>query len=180
MSDNILKELESRIGHHIYKIDANDPDQNHTVHPEETNYLEQASVSAILVAMYEYVHTHTLPATASQETLNNLFHKHLDEVVQAVSKYAKTDVNQVRPYLLNTYATILTTVRELGKNDDENIKKLFRTNKEQILSLLPSYLGIGKLLHQSDVEDTTHKMEGILSSFTKMLGHLFYPYEKSR
>lgn len=178
MSDNILNELESRIGHHIYKIDANDPDQNHTVHSEKTNYLEQASVSAILVAMYEYVHRHTLPAEANQDTLNTLFHKHLDDVIAAISKYAKTEAANVKTYLLNTYATILSTVRTLGKNEDENIRKLFHSNKEEILSLLPSYLGIGKLLHQSDVEDTTHKMEGILSSFTKMLGHLFDPYDK--
>ncbi len=175
MSKSIISEVQERLGGFIHKIDANDPAQDKTTHPESTNHLEQAAVSALLVALYEYMHQEEgkpLASLSIQEGLGEIFHAHLPEVVQAIAQYAKVEASYVSYYLIHAYEVILATIHEIAGTRREDILKLFKEQKESILSTLPSSLGLGNLLEHSALEDRTHKMDGILSSFTKMLGQM--------
>jgi len=175
MTKRIMSTIQEKLGGYIHKIDANDPAQNETIHPESTNYLEQAGVSAVLVALYEYMHRKDgipLETLSTQEGLKAIFNTHLTEVIQAVSAYSSTDELSVRDYLSRVYEVVLTTVHEIAGTKREDILKLFKEQKESILSTLPSSLGLGNLLDHNALEDRTHKMDGILSSFTKILGEL--------
>lgn len=175
MTKQIMSAIQERLGSFIHKIDANDPAQNETIHPESTNYLEQAGVSAVLVALYEYMHQKDgkpLEMLSTQEGLKEIFNMHLPEVIQAVSKYSKTDEAFVSDYMTRVYEVVLATVHDMAGTKREDILKLFKDQKESILSTLPSSLGLGNLLDHNALEDRTHKMDGILSSFTKTLGEL--------
>jgi hypothetical protein len=175
MTTQIMSAIREKLGGFIHKIDANDPAQNETIHPESTNYLEQAGVSSVLVALYEYMHqpdAKQLGMLSTEEGLQEIFNRHLPEIIQSVSKYAKTNAMIVNDYLRRVYEVILATIYEKVGTNREDILKLFKEQKESILSTLPASLGLGHFLDQNSLDDRTHKMDGILSSFTKRLGEL--------
>lgn len=178
MSKSIIKSLQEKYGENFHKIDANDPSQAQTIRPETTNYLKQACVSSLLAGIGDYTSDPgipVLPNASNEDSLNVIFKNHLPQIKTAIARYAHDSEEKVERYLLKTYGRVQETINEIIGDDPKAIQTAFHAQSDEILSYLPSSLGISEILDHSGIDDRTHKMNGLLSSFTKFLGKFLDP-----
>lgn len=178
MAKSIIKSLQEKYGENFHKINANDPDQHETIHPESTNYLKQGCVAALLAGIGDYTSDPGLPVLPSADNeaaLDTVFKSHLSEVKKAIAKYANDTEEKVGRYLLKTYGRVKDTIHEVIGDNPKTIQSAFHAQADEILNYLPASMGISEILNHTGIDDRTHKMNGILSSFTKMIGKFLDP-----
>jgi hypothetical protein len=181
MSINILTAIQENLGYPpLQKIDtATNQVVADDKTPEEEKF-SQAAIPAILTAMYRYVQSDDgaaaiLKNEAATDWISLIFDAKRKEAVETIAAYAgqpKKD-SIAKMNAIAGEAVKIAKENLTGNAGIKEVKMFFFNQKNNILLYLLPGLHMGELLADDTLDDSTHKMEGPVSSLIAGIGAAF-------
>jgi hypothetical protein len=168
----------------LKKIDPNTQDIPLDQYETDEERLNQAAVTAVLIATYKYTRSdqgaeQVLCGDVSNNWLNTILGDTSKEAIRKVADYAQTSDEEAARKMEIVARESVRIIRESDPVAVSDVKKILLAQKNMILTHLPPALNMGDLLNDETIDDRTNKMEGPVSTFMKNIGSVFSASEKS-
>jgi hypothetical protein len=181
MSINLLETVQQNLGYPaLQKIDPNTQRVAAEGKIPEKDKFSQAAIPAVLTGLYKYVQSDEgaagfLRGDNSPDWIATIFGDEKKKTVQAISTYANEPGKDAAANMNTIASEVVKVVKEnLPAGDPvKEVKFFFRNQKNNILLYLPAELNMGELLHDTTLDDKTHKMGGPLSTLMQSIGNAF-------
>ncbi|HEY6977531.1 MAG TPA: hypothetical protein VH396_14635 [Chitinophagaceae bacterium] len=186
MPIDLLLSIPKNLGYPVLKkIDPNTQDIPSDKYETDEEKLNQAAITAVLIAMYKYTRSNqgaeeVLCGNESNNWLNTILGDSSNEAIKKVADYAHTSDEQAAEKMEIVARQGIRIIRESKPVAVSDVKNILLAQKNIILTHLPAALDMGNLLNDETIDDRTNKMEGPVSSFMKTLGSVFSTSEKSK
>jgi hypothetical protein len=173
MAEQLIGKIQTNLGFPVlHKVDAATGDVPKDLKVVGNNAVAQAGIPSVLCGFYDYLGDEEsfkkiLDPAESDRILDSLFNGRKKEFIRAVSEYAgSADDASVQKELEHLAAESARVIEGIWKEklSFADLKEYFGQQRHDILSYLPSAIRIGKLLRHDNLDDSTNKMEGPLSS----------------
>lgn len=180
MPDRLVNSLQIQMGYPVLqKIDPNTQVVRAPCSTME-NRFGQASIPAVLTALYKYCDTddgagNILQGNTPADLTTLLFKENKDDIIRMIASYSSCSTAYAEE---KTSLIAATAVRIIKQGlpvtaTIHDVRKYLAGQKNDILLYLPAELQIGELLHENTLDDRTNKMEGPLSSLMHTIGDQF-------
>jgi len=186
MPVNLLLSIPKNLGYPpLKKIDPNTQDIPSDKYETDEEKLNQASTTAVLIAMYKYTRSNegaeqVLCGDISGNWLNTILGDTSEDAIRKVADYAHSSEEQAAQKMEIIAKEGVRIIRESNPVAVNDVKNILMLEKNMILTHLPPALNMGNLLNDETIDDRTNKMEGPFSTFMKNLGSAFSTSEKSK
>ena len=180
MSISLLKNIQDNLGYPpLQKIDPNtqevtvDPDAP----PEER--FSQAAIPAVLTALFTYSRSDQgadllLHEEYSADWLTIIFDDQKKEIIGRIAVYSGQSIGDTEASLDSISKEAINVIRyQVNEGSFTDVKALLADSHNEVLLYLPASLELGTLLHNNTLDDSTHKMEGPVSSLMHAIGGSF-------
>jgi len=171
----------------IQKIDPNSQDAKEKFLRLPEEKLAQASVPAVLTALYSFTRTDEgcdfiLSHSDQPQWLGILFLDKEKTAVARVAEYAgvtKREAKKNMEIVANESISVL--MKEAGDDPGiENIRSVMNAQRHNILVCLPAAMQMGDLLNEEALDDRTNKMEGPVSNFLHKIENILSKGDKPK
>ncbi len=181
MSFDLLEKVQQQSGYPVLqKIDPNTQqvaaDENRA--PEDK--FSQAAIPAVLTGLYLYVQSDEgaetfLKGDNSSNWVAHIFEDNKKDAVQIISAYSGQTVEDTITKMNSIANEAVKSVKENLPADAgiKEVKLFFSHQINNILLYLPAALNMSELLHDTTLDDNTHKMRGPISSLIQSIGAAF-------
>ena len=172
----IVKQIQDKL--HYSPFQAIDPSTGTPLEEENFNPLEQATTVTFLAALYRssrLKENAVVLAAQSQagELLNTVFTDKFD-AYQAIADYTQQSLEVIKSKLQEVANAFISIVREQPEdNRAEYLQNAFTSERDSILTLIPSQLKIEQLLNDDTINDNTNKMQGPVSTLMHKIENAF-------
>ncbi len=186
MPINLLLSIPKNLGYPVLKkIDPNTQDIPSDKYETDEERLNQAAVTAVLIALYKYTRSNqgaerVLCGDVSNNWLNTILGETSKEAIEKVANYAHASNDEAAKKMERVAQESVKIIRDSRPDTVNDVKNIFLAQKNIILTHLPAALDMGHLLNDETIDDRTNKMEGPVSTFMKNLGSIFSTSEKSK
>jgi hypothetical protein len=186
MPINLLSLIPKNLGYpELKKIDPNTQDIASDNYETEDARLNQAAITAVLIAMYKYTRSsqgaeQVLCGDGSHNWLATILGDTSKDAIRKVAVYTNTSEEKAARKMEIVAEESVRIIRESKPVAVGDVKNILFAQKNVILTHLPAALEMGSLLNDETIDDRTNKMEGPVSSFMKNLGGIFSTSEKSK
>ncbi len=186
MPINLLLSIPKNLGYPVLKkIDPNTQDIPSDKYETDEERLNQAAVTAVLIALYKYTRSNqgaerVLCGDVSNNWLNTILGETSKEAIEKVANYAHASNDEAAKKMERVAQESVKIIRDSRPDTVNDVKNIFLAQKNIILTYLPAALDMGHLLNDETIDDRTNKMEGPVSTFMKNLGSIFSTSEKSK
>jgi len=179
---NLIDKIREEMGYPPFeKIDPNTQEAKHDAEVTGSRQRTgQAAITAVLAGFYQLSRTehgfnYLLNKDKNVPWSVELFGENAVEVVEKISRYGGTPTGEVSSLIDEAGNVTWKNVIERldGHLDFTAFARLFTGLRTQILQYLPAALQLGKMLHDSSIDDRTHKMEGPVSGLMHKIEELF-------
>jgi hypothetical protein len=179
---NLIDKIREEMGYPPFeKIDPNTQEARHEADIKNANQKTgQAAITAVLAGFYQISRTehgfnYLLSKDKNVPWSVELFGDNAVEVVEKISRYGNSTSGEVSNLIDEAGNVTWKNVIERldGHLDYESFKRLFTGIQTNLLQYLPPALQLGKMLHDSSIDDRTHKMEGPVSGLMHRIEQLF-------
>ena len=186
MSNNLFQKLQEKIGcQPLQKIDANTLQVVEDVTTPNEERFSQAVVPTVLTALYKFSRTND----GAEKILNGDIETSWTDII---FDDKKTEIiSKVVAYSYHQTATVITKINVVAKaaillireevtatGSIADVKTVLTNSLDEVLLYLPTSMHIGVLLHDGELDDSTHKMEGPISSIMTAIGNVFSPSDE--
>jgi hypothetical protein len=181
MSVNLLETVQQNLGYPaLQKIDPNTFKVSEETETPVEDKFSQAAIPAVLTALCEFAQTDAgvadiLQGNEGRTWMNKIFADNKEDTLRTIAAFAKQP-NEDPIEKMNAIAIEAVKIIKENLPADASIKdvKAFLSDqKNNILLYLPAELNIGEMLLDDSLDDSTHKMEGPVSSLIKNIGDSF-------
>ena len=181
MSNNLFQKIQEKVGcQPLQKIDANTLQVVEDVTTPNEERFSQAVVPTVLTALYKFSRTND----GAEKILNGDIETNWTDIIfddkktEIISKVVSYSYHQTATVIakINTVAkAAIALVREevTATGSIADVKTVLANSLDEVLLYLPTSLHIGELLHDNTLDDSTHKMEGPISSIMTAIGNVF-------
>jgi len=186
MPIDLLSSITKNLGYpELKKIDPNTQDIPADKYKTEEERLDQAAITAVLIAMYKHTRSEqgaeqVLCGEGSDTWLDAVLGDSSKDAIRKVADYAHTSDEQAARKMEIVAEESVREIRESKPVAVNDVKNILSAQKNVILTHLPAALEMGSLLNDETIDDRTNKMEGPVSTFMKNLGGIFSASEKSK
>ncbi len=181
MAINLIESVQESMGiEALQKVDPNtqEPVPNgDLVGPTHT--LLQATIPAVLAAMYEKTRTadtteQLLGASGGAACLQILFGDNMGAAAEEIAAYSKTYTTKARLTMEQVAEVALRVIlNECNSNNPQEVIDFVALQRKNILQYLPASLRMGQLLGDNTLDDATRKMDGPVSGLAYSVERLF-------
>lgn len=165
----------------LQRVDPNTQDVDHNAAGTgAATLLQQAVVGAVLTAMYKLSRSDegaewVVRANTSTNWVNLLFPAQEDVLVSRIAAYAVASPKSVEDEI----GFVATKMAEMARANAaqplsaDGISAYFKSNRNEILHILPAPLQLGSLLEDNTIDDRTNKMDGPISGLMHTIEKIF-------
>jgi hypothetical protein len=169
----------------LKKIDPNTQDIPSDQYATDDERLNQAAITAVLIAMYKYTRSNqgaeqVLCGDMSSNWLDSILGDTSKDAIRKVADYGHTSEEHAAEKMEMVARESVRIIRESNPVAVSDVKNILLAQKDMILTHLPPALNMGDLLKDETIDDRTNKMEGPMSTFMKNIGSVFSTSEKSK
>jgi hypothetical protein len=176
---NIIETVQKNLG--FMTLKKIDPNTQETIGPDTdmgNSALAQAGIPAILLGIYNNLEQNPdikLLDSHEGKKLERIFGKFADIILLKITEYSKIHDKHSLQQLEHIASESMRVVKEkIGENANvSSIRKFITMNKPDTLLYLPPSLGLGTILQNNNLDDSTGKMEGPISNITHRLEKIF-------
>lgn len=181
MSINLLEKVQMNLGYPaLQKIDPNTQKMVVDSSTPNEDTFSQSAIPAVLISLCKYVQkdeaaTEVLANEANTNWVSKIFDDNSKTAVETIAAYSKQS-NEEPVAKMNGIANEAIKVIKENLSQDatiEEMKVLFSNEESNILLYLPAALQLGVIINNSTIDDSTHKMEGPVSSLMQSIGSIF-------
>lgn len=172
----IDKQIQEQLNYHPFQqIDAA---TGAPADMQSFNALEQAVTVTFLAAVYKSTRLKENAAIIAKKTdagklLNLLFDDKFD-AYQAIADYSNQPLEPVKLQLTKVAGALINIVQQQPQETRaEYLQSTFTSERDHILTLIPSQLKIEKLLNDDTINDNTNKMQGPVSTLMHKIENTF-------
>lgn len=182
MANTFMEEVQQALGiPPLQRVNPNTQDVDHTAAGTgAATLLQQAVVAAVLTAMYKLSRSNDgaeaiLRENSSTNWVRLLYPAQTDVLVSRIAAYAAASPNSIEAEI----SSVASRIAEMaGRNaaqplSADTISTYFKTNRNEILHILPAPLQLGSLLEDDTIDDSTHKMDGPVSGMMHAIEKVF-------
>jgi hypothetical protein len=166
---NLVEIIQTNLGYPpIKKIDPNTSEPKDKQDNFESGALAQAAIPVTILGLMNYIDANELQASE----LNPQIHDELDlifagkesEIVSSVATYSGVTEENTKHEMIFVLKEAIRVVREINKNNPVPLHQFAVIQKANAILYLPASIHAGLLLGNNQVDDSTNKMEGPVSS----------------
>lgn len=181
MAVNIVETVQKNLGFpELKKIDPNTQEVEKHENISAEDYLAQAAIPVVLLGLYKYSQTEEgnaelLKGELHQKLLKTIFGNNTQAVIDRIANYTgnTSDYTAYKMEIIAWEALHIIRNNLSAQPAGADIKTFLADQRHNILIHLPASLKIGEVLHDSTIDDRTHKMEGPISSHMHWLEKFF-------
>ena len=179
MSLNLLETIQKNAGYTaLTKIDPNTAEIKIAADGYNPHNVSQAAIPAVLISMYKYTRTNEgaeeiLCGDISTNWLKIFLQNEKGEAIAKVAEYANVSSETASAEMEKIAGEAVKIIRGTNPLTANDVKDLLAAEKDNVLLYLPTTLQMGNLLNDNTLDDSTHKMEGPVSSLMNAIGNIF-------
>lgn len=176
---NLLSQIREQLGFSPFiKIDPNT--QQLTQKGDSKQLMGQSAITSVLTAVYQLSRTNEGFGMLRNKENNvswseTLFGEEANKVTESIVSFSGQNEEIVNSTIEDAGNTVWNlSTKELGsKLDYEHFGKFISSVRNDLLIYLPPQLHLGKILHDSSLDDRTNKMGGPVSGFLHRIEKIF-------
>jgi len=188
MATNIVEAVRKRMGYApLDKVDPNIQEIRQSVERSPLEKLSQASIPAVLAALYIYTRGEKESLTIVDDKdddnwLDMIYGGKQHEAAEKVANYAGVTVAQAESHMETIAKESVAALQEaVGANaGSDKMRSYMNSQRHNILVHLPAALKLGDTLNDEGIDDRTNKMEGPVSNFMHKIENTFSEEDKTK
>lgn len=184
MSVNLIEIIQKTMGlPSLQKVNPNTNDINYPEDNSKADKLTQASLPAMLIALYKITRTaegsnEVLRGNFSTSWIDTLFGRDANRAVGAIADYAHVTTDVARVQMESVAREAVNQVQKHAR-DAATATSLLTDQRSNTLSYLPAGLHVGDLLNDSTIDDRTSKMREPISNLMHTIEEKFSGSDQS-
>jgi hypothetical protein len=166
---NLIEIIQTNLGYPpLKKIDPNTSEPKDKEDNFESGSLAQAAIPVTLIGLLNYIDANELNASELNaeihDELDEIFAGKRSEIVSGVATYSSNTEEHTRHEMNFILKEAIRVVKEVNNNGSIPLHQFTIVQKANAILYLPASIHAGLLLGNGNMDDSTTKMEGPVSS----------------